>query len=714
MAYIKTDWQGLPSLATAINETRLDHLETQYDEATAYADNADNRLSSTLQTAIAAAVTNFNTSIGNTNTNVTNLTNTIGSITAQLPSGGVKAVGKNELVFNVQDFGAAGDGDPNKNGGQGDTAALQACIDAAAPNASNRYGSIVFIPKGYASYRFTQLRIPPGTRIESNGAVLQVVKTDAADQMGPAIIIGPYNVPTLSGANYGKYIRISDLTISGSGDPYSYPRVAQTDADPYSAERNRVGLEIRTMIDVVLKHVYVDHFKIGIHMRDVYDSKFTDVQIHACGYSYDDVHDVTVTLTDTPKKIYAPVAGDGFMVYNTSSTRSYLGPTSAVSSTNYKYAQNAGTDNSWLPNTELWAVAAPGETATIRYELAGVGEFTRGFGYALWLDEFLDTTNANKFDDCHIESCPLFIRFSSESRQNNFVNCKFENRCPIADDMSSQSMIWFDSTMENTFDACLFTEDYTRQKPVIRADTPVMATLTNYQGAQAATFIGCIFFAARSAQAMWFKGSYATFLGNIFNRTGGGLAVHPFNIGTEVQFAYNRIVFADLNVKCFRITAGNNTINNNNVIAITGTNSGNFVQLDAGAVSAGGNIIDMGNLTGSVSTRLAIAAGTTDLGTNVITHKGRPYPSSNVTNNSATPGVGMLEFMYLSYNTPTTITNFLQGYTGQRLTIISTNSNVTYQNNANLVTLSGADTAAIAGRGATTWINTGNGVWKQV
>jgi hypothetical protein len=666
VAYTKQVWRNFPDRSTPVSAERLNHMEE----------------------GIAAA----------------------GSGAAFAPLNGKRAVGKDELTINVQDYGATGDGDPNKNNGTGDTAALQTAINAAAPSGNNRYGSTVFIPKGYSSYRYTQLTIPPGTRIVSNGAILQPVRSTAADAMGPSVIIAPATFPSDPGSGYGKYVRISNVTFSGSGDPYSYPRLVQSDTDPYSNERNRVGITIRTMIDVVFEHVYVDHFKIGIHMRDVYDSKFTDVQLMACGYSYDDNNSVTVTVTDTPVKVMGGIPGDGFMVYNTGGVRSFLGSDSNVSSTNATITQNAGTDDNWMANTDLWAVAAPGTTTTIRYELAGVNQFTTGFGYALWLDEYNDCTNANKFSDCHIESCPLFIRITSEGRQNNFVNCKFENRCPIADDMSSQSIIWFDDAMENTFSACLFTEDYTRQKPVIRADTPNFGTLNNYQGAQAATFANCTFFAARSASAMWFKGSFINGFGNIFNRTGGGLALAPFNLSQHCTFIGNRIVMADLNSKVWRITGTSNNIRDNDVIGPTGTSVGAYMQLDAGATN---NLIDLGTLQGSFNSRLALAAGV-DMSTNVVTHRARPYPSSNLTNNATTISVTLSDFLRVSYSTPVTVTALTNGYIGQQVTILSTNGNLTFQNNSSLITKSGGDTAAIAARGANRFQCIDVGVWKEI
>ena len=72
-----------------------------------------------------------------------------------IPDNGARAVGQGELLSNVRDFGAIGDGFTN------DTAAIQACIDAVAATG----GGVAFMPRG--DYLVTGLVLKAGVSLSS-------------------------------------------------------------------------------------------------------------------------------------------------------------------------------------------------------------------------------------------------------------------------------------------------------------------------------------------------------------------------------------------------------------------------------------------------------------------------------------------------------------------------------------------------------------------
>ena len=86
---------------------------------------------------------------------------------ATLDSGGRQPVRKDELYFNVKDFGAKGDGGTN------DTASFNAAISAASSGNLTLASAVVFVPKSAGAYRLSNVNIPSGVRLVGNGAVLK-------------------------------------------------------------------------------------------------------------------------------------------------------------------------------------------------------------------------------------------------------------------------------------------------------------------------------------------------------------------------------------------------------------------------------------------------------------------------------------------------------------------------------------------------------------
>lgn len=76
-----------------------------------------------------------------------------------------------------------------------------------------------------------------------------------------------------------------------------------------------------------------------------------------------------------------------------------------------------------------------------------------------------------------------------------------------------------------------------------------------------------------------------------------------------------------------------------------------------------------------------------------------------------TPSVSRIGALQLAYASPATITNFLNGVSGQTIRLLPTNGNITLKNNATIVTKSGSDTNISANQVIT--LSLYNGVWYQ-
>ncbi len=93
------------------------------------------------------------------------------------PDNGARAVGQGELVLNVRDFGAVGDGVTD------DTAAIQAALDVASAN-----GCTVLVPGPNRTYLASQLVLPYRCTLEIRaGVTLRRLAGDA--ESGPLLVI---------------------------------------------------------------------------------------------------------------------------------------------------------------------------------------------------------------------------------------------------------------------------------------------------------------------------------------------------------------------------------------------------------------------------------------------------------------------------------------------------------------------------------------------
>jgi hypothetical protein len=115
----------------------------------------------------------------------------------------------------------------------------------------------------------------------------------------------------------------------------------------------------------------------------------------------------------------------------------------------------------------------------------------------------------------------------------------------------------------------------------------------------------------------------------------------------------------------------------------------------------------------ATTTGISITGSTVPKSASLICMGNAPRQNQTLTNNSATPSVGsaLNEWFQASNSGATTITNFTEGYDGQTINIYFSNGNTTIQNNANIITKSGANfTGAADGVAILTLIY---GVWRM-
>lgn len=135
------------------------------------------------------------------------------------PEGGKRAVGKNELMFNVKDFGAKGDGTTN------DTAAINAAI-AAMPSIANSWGNgasgILYFPAGRYLTNGGHV-IPSDKRMQVRGAGPYVsILNQRAGQTSDVMTVNAANSGVSNMSIAGpREVATGDLLVLNSGYTYA-------------------------------------------------------------------------------------------------------------------------------------------------------------------------------------------------------------------------------------------------------------------------------------------------------------------------------------------------------------------------------------------------------------------------------------------------------------------------------------------------------------
>lgn len=118
--------------------------------------------------------------------------------------------------FDVQDYGAAGDGSTD------DTAAIQSALDAAATavaNASGAKGGVVYFPRG--DYLVYPTAIAPALSVNADGIRLVGASAKAATLVkgssGILLSISGTGTTGTTGTEHRKYCAVEDLGFNGNG-----------------------------------------------------------------------------------------------------------------------------------------------------------------------------------------------------------------------------------------------------------------------------------------------------------------------------------------------------------------------------------------------------------------------------------------------------------------------------------------------------------------
>jgi len=86
---------------------------------------------------------------------------------------------------------------------------------------------------------------------------------------------------------------------------------------------------------------------------------------------------------------------------------------------------------------------------------------------------------------------------------------------------------------------------------------------------------------------------------------------------------------------------------------------------------------------------------------------------STFTNGATTPNVSQASVWKTNNSAPTTITNFTGGEAGKLFTLVARDGNTTIQNNANILTKTGAN-RALANGNVTQFVTDDGAVWREV
>lgn len=329
------------------------------------------------------------------------------------------------------------------------------------------------------------------------------------------------------------------------------------------------------------------------------------------------------------------------------------------------------------------------------------------FAYAV---DMRGTTNAGHIYGMHVEQYSLALQCGGGSRLNAFTDCKFESGgAPIAADGTTASPISFLDHYETTFTGCNITEDRNSGKVVVKATQADSSYTTTYNVRRKLIFQGCQFTCNTTGMGVWFLGDNTTFADCIFNRTNGNNGNGAFTLQGGCMLIGNTISMADHGVSLFGFTAGNNTVKDTLVYALTGATNGTLVQI-WGAGNYANNVIDDLNVIGQFDTPLGGSGMTNYLGQSRFNLTNNP---AKVITGSGTPSVFFTDIVTLTLPSAGNVTNFLHGTNGKRIVLRAANAFATIVfGTGTIVTKSGANVTMTNGQ--TMQLINDAGVWREV
>jgi len=348
----------------------------------------------------------------------------------------------------------------------------------------------------------------------------------------------------------------------------------------------------------------------------------------------------------------------------------------------------------------------------VEIKWSGYGLDNSNYAHAIQFLGSLDNSNNNRFTNLHMEQCPMMMLFDNNSRQNSFVNSKFEDGTETEKNTSTISPFYFKQSIETMFTGGFFSVDYTSDVPVIRTDDNSNSYLTTYNVRQAVKFSNLLLFANSLNKARWFVGYNTEFSNVTVQRAYGSSAGFAFDFASRNTFRGGSITMATNDSNFFRITGDNNVLDKPTLVTF-GDGAGAStaaITLSSGATR---NYLDY-LITGSVGNEFSAGpafgtAGT--LGNNIVVNARD--------NNASTSGGGQKnvlhkEYLKLTDGSAQTYTGFLNGFTGQKITIFATTANVTLQHGttANAIAMKSGANVPLATNETRTFVNI-DGVWRE-
>lgn len=317
----------------------------------------------------------------------------------------------------------------------------------------------------------------------------------------------------------------------------------------------------------------------------------------------------------------------------------------------------------------------------------------------------VDNSNGLRFVGFHWEYCSLILDVGDWNRHLYFLGCKSEHgRGGVGTNASELSPIVFRKCKEVAFLGCTFVQN---QWDLIGAQTHPYHVSSEYVSGDGADrtkkqlrFVGCDFTTPDDAAESWFIGHQATFEGCTFGRTGAQPGRPAFNLGNDVAITNATIHMAATLVSStgassdvFRFFGSGSLVSDPTIYFAASPPAGAMVTI--GAHAADNLFRGFKSAHGESPTRWVHEGGETQLASNRV--EGWNHGEDRVLTPSAPDVMGLMHAIL----DPGTYTDFVGSYIGQRMLLRARGDGVILQNNAGLITGTGADRTLNGGQPVT-------------
>jgi hypothetical protein len=316
----------------------------------------------------------------------------------------------------------------------------------------------------------------------------------------------------------------------------------------------------------------------------------------------------------------------------------------------------------------------------------GQGNADNTYKAALSLTGTWDNSNANYFFGLHVEFCPVMLLIEHGSRHNEFVACKFEQG-QIIPNYASQAPIALADSLENSFNSCFFvlnTEDgLNGTNHFIYSNSTLYGSNQNQKRT---TFKNCQFATRTGYYAKWYRGSYVSFEGCVFNGTKGD---NPFEFNDYNDFKNNKITVANDMSYCYKLTGKYNLIKDCHTIYTSSAPTAGAVMKFVNGMQK--NVVEDVTYEGNVFAPYEIdAALNSYLGDTIVKSKIYAYREDTA---DTTPNLFWgASVISLNYTNFVSIATLQFGYNGQEVILVSRNGNPTIVHDVTKIVLKSGQT----------------------